>query len=454
MGMWDETFAKQPSPPGIGTMLTSMVPIVGPIAAILMDSNRRKKEAQQWYDENAAYYPDKDYSPDTMSGRIAQRMLERTGGETTIPGIMASTAISRQAKNPENQNNFGNVAMSASFDLAKNRPDLATQMAMLAHKNLQTPWKPSEGKQVRRDENTGIPLTPEGLLAPNAVGYVKADNVEEGEETKSGYWVTKTDDKGSIVDRQFVTNAKGPRYKPGNVSVQVDAGLGKVFTKEQVGKEIIGFGSSLNEYKDQERQAADLVGILDRNPGGGVTGWSGIVTEFAGKAANLGQFMATLKTRLTASGEDEAQVVGRFVGRLNEIANKLPINDQAMANSIIIQMAYTLARTNNMGTAGGGRGITDNDMEYAIKQLASATTPEAFKKVLIQSQRRAAYKLKDMAGNADIYIKSIDPTAGLPQEWTDYLNGAISKYESPAPASMYGDPSIDEIMKKYPVTGK
>lgn len=447
MGMWDETFAKKSGPPGIGTMLTSMIPIVGPIAAIVMDSNRRKKEEQQWYDENAAFYPDKDYSPDTLSGRIAQRMLTRTGGETTIPGIMAATALSRQAKNEENQGNFGNVAMAAAVDLAKTRPDLAAQMAMIAHKNLQTPWKPSEGKSVRRDENTGVPLTPEGVLAPNAVGYVKADNVEQGDETLSGYWVTKTDENGNIADRQLVTNAKGPRYKPGEVNVKVDAGIGMAMDNEGVRKEIIGLGGSINEFKDQSRQTKDLIGILDRNPSGGVTGWSGIVTEFAGKGLNLAQFMTGLGSKINANGETEQAVMGRWVGKLNGLASKLPINDQAMANSIIIQVAYTLARTNNMGTAGGGRGITDNDMEYAMQQLASATTPEAFKKVLIQSQRRAAMKLRDMAGNTDIYIKAIDPRAELPPAWTSYIDSANSEFDAPPPA--YGDQELDDIMNLY-----
>lgn len=449
MGMWDDVNAPQYKPRLSGwDMLKMMVPIVGPIATIFQKEREREKFYKQYQEQEGAFPEGKDYSPDTLSGRIAQRMLERTGGETTIPGIMTATAIQRAAKDPENQQNFGNILMAASAQLAQKRPDVAAKLAMMAHQNFQTPWKPSEAKGTRMDSNTGIPLMADGTLKPNSTGYIKDDNVEEGDVTKSGYWVTKTDDKGQIAERNFITNAQGPRYKPGAVNVDL-GNLGSLISDSDISKQIVDFGNGLNAYQDMSRSIGDIKTILKNNPNGGVTGWSGIVTEFVGKAANLGEFLGGLTTRFNDDGQSEAQVVGKFGGRLKELAARLPVNDQAAANSLVIQLAYAIARANNMGNASGGRGITDNDMEYAVRQLGAASTPEAFMKVLEETERRAAYSLRDRMRTTDTLIRAKDPSKSLPAEWRTQVDGFVNSFNTPPPSANGMDEETQKLIDKY-----
>src|SRR5574343_1925907 len=138
MGMWDDVNSPQYRPKLTAMdMLKMMVPIVGPFATIFQKEREKNKFYQQYQEQEGAFPEGKDYSPDTMTGRIAQRMYERTGGETTIPGIMSATDIQRDAQDPENQQNFGNILIAASSEIAKKRPDVGAKLAMMAHKNFQ-----------------------------------------------------------------------------------------------------------------------------------------------------------------------------------------------------------------------------------------------------------------------------------------------------------------------------
>lgn len=418
MGMFDKMFAPEDERKvTFADFATAMVPFVGPFMARNRLDKRAQKGYDNWLSDNLAYT---DPSELGESGRqVQQRMLERTGGELSTQGLMAATAMQRAAQNPENQANLGNVLMETSNALAANgQPQAALTLGATAHKNYQTPWKPSESRSanVKRDTDTGIPLTPQGTLMPNATGYTRADNVEVGDETQSGYWITKTGPNGELASREFVKQTAGERYRPGTVNVSMD-GLDGILTKSDVSKSVLDAGAKINAQKDTERVFAELSSILKASPNG-VTGWGGAITGFMGKAANLAGFLQQSTSRFNADGESEAAVIGRFTGDISKmIKEKFPLVEQAKANSLIIGLAYAIARMNNMGTAGGGRGITDADMKFALQQLGASSTPEAMIKVLESEQRRARARLRDDMRNTDLYIKSIDPKKGLPPEW-------------------------------------
>lgn len=400
MGMWDQVFMGNQRPsPNIGLAL---IPFIGPALAEALRRKQQASNEQQWTQENAAFYPDKDYSPDTLSGRIAQRMLQRTGGETTIPGIMAATAFQRQAQNPENMGNMGNIAMRAASDLAQTRPDLAVTMAQVAHKSLQTPWKLSEGGADV--ENFKLPngkivavSAPEAKQALINAGAVKAGVASAEEQVP---WTLQSGGQLGMVNQGALGNY-AVQYNDdgtirdikgmGGMNVSVSS---NVVTPTDVSGAVTGLIGNIGTTKQGIETIDSLAKILKANPEGGVSGWSGYVTDAISNVFNVAQF----------ASKSDIQILSKYSKALLAYAGKFfPTADRAKAESMINDLGYAVARMNNMGTSGGGRGITDADMQYALQQLGAMSKVSDFLGVLNYQRNKMIGNLKlNFAGTQTI----------------------------------------------------
>jgi hypothetical protein len=327
---------------------------------------------------------------------------------------------------------MGNIAAMAATQLSQSDPAAGSKLAQVAHKQFQTPWKPSEGgvnaENFQFPDGKVVTLTDpkakQAALAQGAVqvGISQPDKEQEivmgadigvGGSAAQDAFAVERNAQGKITSVKKLDNA--PKINVSSSSEGSD--ISGLISDKEISDQIVGAGAKINALKDTERVFSELEGILKTNPYG-VTGWGGAITGFAGKAASLAGFIQQASTRVNANGEPETAVIGRYGGQINEYVKKnFPVTAQAQAQALTINLAYAIARMNNMGTAGGGRGITDADMEYALKQLGASSTPEAMLKVLESEKKRARARMRDDLRNVDIYIKSKDPAKGLPQEW-------------------------------------
>lgn len=370
---------------------TAMIPFYGPFAAKKRMDNRQQRATDKKTDFIYNYVDN-----DPLSQRVASRMLTRTG-EETIPGIQAATEAQRQAKDPSNMGNYGNVLMNTASALQSRGVQGAPYLAATAHKEFQTPWKPSEGGADI--ENFKLPdgsvVAAESLEQKRALirGGAKKAGVASGDEevpyvvktgAELGYRIPgiagdlfkiKYNKDGTIKDISSLSgmsvNVGGTSIvQPGDTSAAVREYQGVLSSTEQA----IGVIDNLTE-------------VLDRNPEGGVSGMSGAVTNFISSVSNLAQFAISV---------DDKKVGEKYEDGFRKFASKyFPTADAALAQAQIVELGYALARVNNMGTSGGGRGITDADMQNALKQLGQMATVEDFKGVL-------SYQRNKMLQNAEV----------------------------------------------------
>lgn len=359
MGMWDEAFNRGEYKPTMKDALKAFIPVIGPILAAQGVLKKRQSAQDRWLTENMAYTNPEELDP--MGQRVQDRMLTRTGGELSVPGLMAATAMQRQAQDPENMGNFGNVAMNTSTDLAAaGQTEAAATLAQLAHKNFQTPWKPSDASDKMKGPWTVVKGSDLGI---------------EGKAASFPYKVRYNKD-GTIQD---VSGLGGQ-----GMEVSVSSNM---VSKPDISQAVIGYKDSIVATQQAVQTLDELTGILEANPTGGVSGWSGVVTGVASKIMNLAEFTA-----------QDKQIMGKYEGALKNFASKyFPpelMQDRARAEAMTVELGYALARVNNMGTTGGGRGITDADMQFALKQLGSMGRVEDFKAVLEYHRNRMIGGLK------------------------------------------------------------
>lgn len=396
MGMFDTMFNEGAPEYTTGDMLKPYIPVIGPLLAGKGIQKKKRQAQDKWLSDNLAYTDPSEL--DETGQRVQQRMLQRTGGELSTPGLMAATAMQREAANPANMGNMGNILMQTAGNLAKGGQTApAATLAQIAHKSFQTPWKPSEGGADI--ENFKLPdgsvVAAESVEQKRALirGGAKKAGVASGDDeipytVKTGaelgfripgiagdLFKIKYNKDGTIKDISSLSgmsvNVGGTSIvQPGDTSAAVREYQGVLSSTEQA----IGVIDNLTE-------------VLDRNPEGGVSGMSGAVTNFISSVSNLAQFAISV---------DDKKVGEKYEDGFRKFASKyFPTADAALAQAQIVELGYALARVNNMGTSGGGRGITDADMQNALKQLGQMATVEDFKGVL-------SYQRNKMLQNAEV----------------------------------------------------
>ena len=372
MGLFDSMFA--PDSKDLREYLTtsekmqSAIPIYGPLAA-LYKGGKRKAAAEK---EDSVYdYVDPE---DPLSGRVAERMLSRTG-EETIPGMMAATGVQREQAAGKGM--FDAFADTGAKLTQKGYANIGVPLAAFAEKSLPKPAAQSEAANAKLDADSNLARNPKtGAYLPNQKVF-KKDSRTVGENTIEGYRQNTTDAEGNPTFGDWVpgTTTEGTRYSSKtnvNVGGTDFTGLAKLLQEPGTRAQTEAWSGFLTQTIKTNNSINDFKELAKKNPGGGLTGASGWLTEWAGRGKNLTQFFKGISGNVNAQGESEAAVLGRYSSGLDGYVSKyFPTGDQAIAKSIIVELAYSLARANNMGTAGGGRGITDADMKWAMDQLGS-----------------------------------------------------------------------------------
>jgi hypothetical protein len=391
--MWDKTLADpEQDKIGLRDFLTAMIPVAGPFMFKAKKDKKQEESYQKWLSDNMAYSDPSELGD--MGQRVQERMLNRTGGELSTPGLMAATMMQREAQDPGNMGNFGNVAMRTATGMAAaGQTGAGANLAALAHKQFQTPWKPSEGgadiENFKLPDGTVVAATtPQEKVELIRKGGVKA-GVASGE--KEVPWSFASGAELGLQGREATGSFAIQRNPDGTIKevkslggMNVSVGGASVITPTDVSGTIINFGNSIKGAGAAVQVIDDLTKTLDANPGGGITGWSGVATDFVGKVMNLAEFTAQDK----AIGEKYEAGFKRFASKY------FPTEDAAVAQAQVIELAYSLARINNMGTSGGGRGITDADMQYALKQLGTMSKVSDFKSVLEYQRNKIIGNLK------------------------------------------------------------
>lgn len=397
-GMFDDILRRQPEEGWtVGEKLTgAMIPVLGLVGAYGHRKWREKKAQEAIEAENA---PKSD---------VGRRMLIRAQQEgfESIPAMIAAKQYSKQAGiYPDNPGNA--MAATANWMSSQGYPDEGLQLARVSHKELQTPWKPSEAGLD--DQNYKLPdgslvmaSSPEKKRALEAQGAVKAGVASAEKEVpwqvKSGVelgfktpgisgdlFKVQYNSDGTIKD---IVNLAGMRVNVGGTSIVTPGDTSSSVKAYQ--EAIAGSGQVLHTIDS-------LTEVLDRNPGGGVSGLSGVVTNFVSNVSNLAQFALTA---------DDKQIGAKYEKGILQFASKyFPTADAASAQAQIIELAYALARMNNMGTSGGGRGITDADMQYALKQLGQMATVEDFKGVLRYQRNKVLENLEIARAGTEAVVK-------------------------------------------------
>jgi hypothetical protein len=403
MGMLDRMFAPEADKRAtLSDFALAMLPIAGPFLARDKRDRRANKHYQRWLSENAAYTDPNELGE--MGQRVQQRMLTRTGGELSTPGLMAATSLKRNAEN-EKTGNFGNVLMNTTTDLAAaGDTNSAMRLGAIAHKDYQTPWKPSEGGADI--ENYKFP---DGSFKATADPRLKAEWIQNGAikagtapvenevpwEIKGGHQLGMQN-KGALGNYAVQYNSDGSiRDIKTMGGQQIDISSNMV-TPSDLSGAVMGFTSSIAATQQSTRAIDQMLDNLDRNPTGGVTGWSGLMSNVVGKVMNVAQFL---------SPQDKS-VLGKYENALVSFGRKyFPTGDEALMRSSIIELGYALARINNMGTAGGGRGITDADMQFALQQLGSMGAVEDFRGVLEMQRSKMIDQLKLKKAETETIIK-------------------------------------------------
>ena len=441
MGFFDQILNQQDEPdPRFSDYATAMIPFAGPFMA---RDRMKKRASKDYYDKADTIY--KYVDDDPLSQRVASRMLTRTG-EETLPGIQAATEATRQAQDPANMGNFGNVLMNTSTALQGRGVPGAVNLAAAGHKAFQTPWKPEEGQRkpmnFTKGNQTKSTYSPEEAKQLVSAGWKFTGVAEQqqnwtpalgseigfkGSAAKDDYMVVK-DDEGNITDFRKADNA--PNISVGGASINTPADLSQ---------SILSFGNSVKATKQLTRVTGQLRDVISRNPTGGVQGWSGVITGVVGKVLNVTDFMAGL-------GAEEKAIVDKYSGKWASKASQFfPTEDQAMAESLMIQLGYSVARMNNMGTSGGGRGITDTDAERADMQLAKMSRPADMLPVLDRIEADSIDTFNDDYSVLEAIMQSNGKE--IPGPIKDLREGIVTKRPSAKPKTQQEREAEAEVRK-------
>jgi hypothetical protein len=384
MGMWDQLFNEGDAEPSALDYAKAFIPVAGPIMA--MSGLKKKKSAarNRWLTDNLAYTNPEELPE--LGQRVQQRMLSRTGGELSEPGLIAATAMRRAANDPRNMGNIGNVAMQTSSALAAaGQPSAALRAGVYAHENLQTPWKLSEGgAEIENFYNpkTGHRVSVSNPAAKDALianGYQK---VGVGDPPKNTRRVTGRDlgMAGDAANDVYEQEDYDPSF-PNPTTRKLDNAT-KVSLHNYPESAIENADPILREFEGTVGAAMqmrhDLAG-LKANTTASTIGLPGAITRIAETGMGIGEYAVSL-----GRSPEEKQVIQSAIQPLTALAQRFSMEGipAALSNYYVISLAYAIARRHNMGTLGGGRGITDADMKYAVGQLQSAKSVRALNAVL------------------------------------------------------------------------
>ena len=424
MGMFDKMFLNTPEQPKTtlaeGAMF--MVPFLGPMGAFYSKDRRRKKALQDALDEQEQVSDYVDDNP--LSQRVAQRMMNRTN-QTSMPGVLGAHMLRQEMEKqtgPGGANNIGNAYTTAANRLgAQGYTEEATKLGAFANKNLQTPWKPEEGSSAIRDPATNLMRgRTDGKYLPNQKVY-KAETRVVDDKQIEGYMANTTDENGEVSFGDWVpgTTTEGDRYSSktnftvGGSTIDV----GSMFTDNERARKEEEFSGRISAFEE----AQDDLSALQEIARPGTVGLGGAVMRFADRIYGGiqaipvgGNVFAFAANETNEKGETSAEVLQRYSSdqRFGAFVQALAKDgvDAQRAYSIAIRMAYTIARANNMGTAGGGRGITDADMKYALDQLGFSGSPEAFRAVLGDLNKRISREYhRSMPGHLNRLGNEIAP---------------------------------------------
>lgn len=384
-GFFDDIFSQSTKTPFTrGERLASHLPLG--IFGAYAHRHFREKKMQEELEKAAA-----------PKSAVGERMLSRAREEgfDSIPAMLAAKQYSKQAE--ANPNNVGNAMMNTSNWLAANGyTDQAAALGVFAHKNVQTPWKPSEAgtdvENFKLSDGTVVAAeSPEQKRALIKGGAIKAGVASGDPEVP---WVTKTGAELGYQHPQLAGDLFKVKYnKDGTIKdisslsgMSVSVGGTSINTPGDISQTIRDYQGAIATTQQSVGVLDNLYKTLEQNPGGGVSGLSGVVTSFVGSLTNLAEF---------AISADDKKIGEKYEKSFMGMARKyFPTGSQATAEAQIVELAYALARINNMGTSGGGRGITDADMQYALKQLGSMSNVEDFKGVLQYQRNKMLSNLK------------------------------------------------------------
>ena len=332
---------------------------------------------------------------DPLGQRVQQRMLERSGGNLTTPGFMAQNMLTQEARTAPR---MANAYDSASQRLmAAGQVDAGSKLGMYGNKAYGAPIKPEEGqlKPLNFTKNGEVKSTYDLNEAKSWVadGWKYTGVADQGKAGKlvSGaeLGMTGVDAQDSYLveynDNGTIKSLQSANQKP---KTTVSVGGAQLYSPSDTSGAARDFGNSIKASSEAISVINGLEDILKRNPEGGVTGYSGLITQFAGTFNTVTDFVASL-------GGEEKSLVNGYTGDFKQFAKKVfPTADQALAEALTVELGYSLARINNMGTSGGGRGITDADMKFALRQLATYSSPADMLKVLGYQKRRIVERLE------------------------------------------------------------
>lgn len=397
MGMFDKILADPvEKEKKFSDFMTAMIPIVGPFLARSRMDKRQEKKQRAFTDSIDKYIDD-----DPLSRRVAERMLSRTG-ESTIPGIMAATEATRQAQDPGNMGNMGNVLMNTATKLQGRGVPGALNLAQVAHKQVQTPWKPEEGG--RKIINFKMP---DGSIKTATNAKEAEELVKQGgniagvtsAEPGLGWEAVSGSDIGlkgqAAGDSYFVKrDPKDPNKilevkSADKMTVNVAAPDLGVFSDAKFGPALQEFRGYMTSYVNARENNKQLLKLIKP----GTAGWGGAVASLGDRLKGAAEFIKSIpggEQRAVAKYMTDPRMKG-FISRIS--ADGVDAN---RARALAVKIAYDIARSNN-STESGGRGITDADMEFAMQMVGMTGSPESFRQVMLDYDKRLEREYKSQA---------------------------------------------------------